>query len=115
MAETTPDEIGFQDFAVREHRSLWGDAWRRLLSSPTGRIGLVIVGFFIVSTVLAHFFWEYDPRIDLDYSLKLKPPNLRPNEEVESIHPFGTDKLGRDWAVLPGDPVCGAECGCGTA
>jgi len=96
MAESTPDEIGSQDFAVREHRSLWGDAWRRLLSSTTGRIGLVIVAFFIVSTVLAHFFWEYDPRTDLDYSLKLKAPNLRPNEEVDSIHPFGTDKLGRD-------------------
>jgi ABC-type dipeptide/oligopeptide/nickel transport system permease subunit len=96
MAETTPDELGFRDFAVREHRSLWGDAWRRLLSSPTGRIGLVIVAFFIVGTVLAHFFWEYNPKTDLDYSLKLKPPNLRPNEEVESIHPFGTDKLGRD-------------------
>jgi ABC-type dipeptide/oligopeptide/nickel transport system permease subunit len=54
------------------------------------------VAFFVVGTVLAHFFWEYDPRIDLDYSLKLKPPNLRPNEEVDSIHPFGTDKLGRD-------------------
>jgi ABC-type dipeptide/oligopeptide/nickel transport system permease subunit len=96
MAEITPGEIGYRDFAVRKHRSLWGDAWRRLLSSPTGRIGLAIVTFFIVGTVLAHFFWEYNPKTDLDYSLKLKPPNLRPNEEVESIHPFGTDKLGRD-------------------
>jgi len=57
---------------------------------------MAIVVFFVLTTVLAHFFWEYDPRTDLDYSLKLKPPNLRPNEEVQSIHPFGTDKLGRD-------------------
>jgi ABC-type dipeptide/oligopeptide/nickel transport system permease subunit len=89
-------EAGFTDFAVREHRSLWGDAWRRLMSSTTGRIGLAIVLFFVVTTVLAHFFWEYDPRIDLDYSLKFVPPTLRPTEEVPSIHPFGTDKLGRD-------------------
>jgi len=89
-------EVGFTDFAVREHRSLWGDAWRRLMSSTTGRIGLAIVLFFVVVTVLAHFFWEYDPRIDLDYSLKFVPPTLRPTEEVPSIHPFGTDKLGRD-------------------
>ena len=83
-------------FALREHRSLWSDAWRRLLASPTGRIGMAVVAFFVVATLLTHFFWEYDPKIDLDYSLKLKPPNLTATEEVPSIHPFGTDKLGRD-------------------
>jgi ABC-type dipeptide/oligopeptide/nickel transport system permease subunit len=99
MTEQTmpgPGEVGYTDFAMREHRSLWGDAWRRLLASPTGRIGLAIVLFFLVTTVLAHFFWEYDPKIDLDYALKLKPPNLQPTAEYDSIHPFGTDKLGRD-------------------
>ncbi|MGD8399218.1 MAG: ABC transporter permease subunit [Anaerolineae bacterium] len=96
--ESTPQEAErlLRDFAVREHRSLWSDAWRRLLASPTGRIGLAVVGFFVIATLLTHFFWDYDPRTDLDYSLKLKPPNLRPTEEVPSIHPFGTDKLGRD-------------------
>jgi ABC-type dipeptide/oligopeptide/nickel transport system permease subunit len=88
--------IGYADFAVREHRSLWGDAWRRLMSSTTGRIGLVVVLVFVLAAVLGHFFWEYDPKTDLDYSLKLKKPNLAPTEEIESIHPFGTDKLGRD-------------------
>jgi len=96
MAETTPQSIESIDFAVREHRSLWGDAWRRLISSNTARLGMAIVVIFVLSTVLAHFFWEYDPKIDLDYSLKLKPPNLVPTEEIESPHPFGTDKLGRD-------------------
>lgn len=96
MAETTPKEIGLTDFAVREQRSLWADAWRRLISSNTARLGMAIVVFLVLSTVLSHFFWEYDPKTDLDYSLKLKPPNLFPTEEVQSIHPFGTDKLGRD-------------------
>jgi ABC-type dipeptide/oligopeptide/nickel transport system permease subunit len=57
---------------------------------------MAIVAIFVLSAVLAHFFWDYDPKTDLDYSLKLKPPTLVPNEEVPSIHPFGTDKLGRD-------------------
>jgi ABC-type dipeptide/oligopeptide/nickel transport system permease subunit len=96
MAVTSPEEIGFTDFAVREHRSLWGDAWQRLISSRTARLGMVIVLIFVLSAVLAHFFWEYDPRTDLDYSLKLKPPNLIPTEEIGTVHPFGTDKLGRD-------------------
>lgn len=96
MAEATPKEIGLTDFAVREHRSPWGDAWRRLISSNTARLGMAIVVFLVLSTVLSHFFWEYNPKTDLDYSLKLKPPNLFPTEEIQSIHPFGTDKLGRD-------------------
>lgn len=96
MTEITPEEITVTDFAVREHRSLWMDAWRRLIASNTARLGMFIVFLFVFSAVFAHFFWEYDPKIDLDYSLKLKPPTLVANEEVPSVHLFGTDKLGRD-------------------
>jgi len=96
MTEITPKEIGVTDFAVRKHRSLWVDAWRRLISNNTARLGMVIMISFVLATMLTHFFWEYNPKIDLDYSLKLKPPNLSPTEEIDSIHPFGTDKLGRD-------------------
>lgn len=91
-----PEEVLVTDFAVREHRSLWGDAWRRLISSNTARLGMFIVILFVSSATLSHYFWKYEPKKDLDYSLKLKAPNLRPNEDVESIHIFGTDKLGRD-------------------
>jgi len=89
-------KVGFADYAVREHRSLLRDAWRRLISSKAGKLGLAIVAVFVVGTVLAHVFWDYNPKIDLDYSLKLKPPNLQPTDKVPSIHPFGTDKNGRD-------------------
>lgn len=88
MAEITPEDIGVVDFAVREHRSLWLDAWRRLISSRTARLGIFIVAVFILSAVFAHYFWDYNPKTDLDYSLKLNAPSLQ--------HPFGTDKLGRD-------------------
>ena len=96
MAEITTEDIGIVDFAVREHRSLWVDAWRRLISSRTAQLGMAIVAIFVLSAVYAHYFWDYDPKTDLDYSLKLKPPTLIPNEEVPSVHLFGTDKLGRD-------------------
>ncbi len=85
-----------EKWGVRGHRSLWGDAWRRLMASNTARIGLIIVALFVFSAVFAHFFWDYDPKTDLDYALKLKPPNFIPTEDIPSIHPFGTDKLGRD-------------------
>lgn len=96
MAEITPQDLFVTDFAVREHRSLWVDAWRRLISSNTARLGLFIVTVFVASATLAHFFWTYDAKTDLNYDLKLKSPNLRPTEEITTIHPFGTDKLGRD-------------------
>jgi len=96
MPNQIAPETAVVDLSVREHRSLWVDAWRRLISSNTARLGMAIVLFFTLSTGLAHYFWEYNPKIDLDYTLKLKPPNLTPTEEIESIHPFGTDKLGRD-------------------
>jgi ABC-type dipeptide/oligopeptide/nickel transport system permease subunit len=90
----SPGEI--EDFAVREHRSLWLDAWRRLKANRTAIIGLIVVLIFLLSATIAHFFWEYEPKIDLDYSAKLLPPNLRVSEQSLKIHPFGTDKLGRD-------------------
>ncbi len=96
MAKINPEEITVTDFAVREHRSLWGDAWRRLISSNTARLGMFIVVLFVSSSTLSHFFWQYEPKKDLDYSLKLKAPNLTITEEIPSIHLFGTDKLGRD-------------------
>jgi ABC-type dipeptide/oligopeptide/nickel transport system permease subunit len=96
MAEAISKQTDLADFPTRKRRSLWGDAWRRLVSSNTARLGMAIVALFVLSAVLSHFFWEYNPKIDLDYSLKLKPPNLKPTEEIPSIHPFGTDKLGRD-------------------
>ncbi len=96
MAKINPEEIIVKDFAVREHRSLWGDAWRRLFSSNTARLGMFIVVLFVSSATFSHYFWKYEPKKDLDYSLKLKAPNFVIKEEIPSIHPFGTDKLGRD-------------------
>jgi ABC-type dipeptide/oligopeptide/nickel transport system permease subunit len=96
MVEISNDPPQVVDFAVREHRSLWIDAWHRLISNRTARLGMAIVVLFVATAVLAHFFWEYNAKTDLDYSLRLKPPNLVATEEIPSMHIFGTDKLGRD-------------------
>ena len=96
MSQINPEDFTVTDFAIREHRSLWGDAWKRLISSNTARLGMFIVILFVLSATFSHYFWKYEPKKDLDYSLKLKAPNLVVTEEIPSIHPFGTDKLGRD-------------------
>src|SRR5262245_61006884 len=66
-------------------------AWRRLLSSPVARAGLVIVVLFVLVAVIAPIAHDYDPKIDSNLGLRLKPPS--------SEHPFGTDSLGRDILV----------------
>jgi len=96
MTEIKLEDPGNVDFAVREHRSLWLDAWRRLIASNTARAGMFVVVLFVLAATLAHYFWEYNPKIDLDYSAKLNAPNLVVTEEKPKIHIFGTDKLGRD-------------------
>lgn len=96
MADTRLKTIDVEDYAVREHRSLWLDAWRRLIANRTAMIGLIVVAVFILSATLAHFFWEYNPKMDLDYGAKLLPPQLTTTEDVPDVHVFGTDKLGRD-------------------
>ena len=95
MEETKFEINGVEDFAVREHRSLWLDAWRRLVANRTAMVGLIVVVLFLLSATFAHFFWDYEPKIDLDYGAKLLPPQLVATEEVD-VHLFGTDKLGRD-------------------
>ncbi|MEA4959859.1 MAG: hypothetical protein VB029_09145, partial [Anaerolineaceae bacterium] len=96
MTENTPVMEPLADYAVREHRSLWLDAWRRLISNRTAMFGLVVVTIFVLSAVGAQFFWKYNAKTDLNYSAKLLAPNLRPTEKSAEIHIFGTDKLGRD-------------------
>jgi ABC-type dipeptide/oligopeptide/nickel transport system permease subunit len=96
MEETSFNKNLIEDFAVREHRSLWLDAWRRMKANRTAMIGLAVVLGFILAATLSHFFWDYEPKMDLDYGSKLLAPQLVITEESSKIHLFGTDKLGRD-------------------
>ena len=86
MATATSPAAAFEP--RRAQRSLWGDAWRRLISSATGRIGLAISLFLIALAVLVPIVSPYDPTSDRKLADRLKPPALQ--------HPFGTDELGRD-------------------
>jgi peptide/nickel transport system permease protein len=72
----------------RRSRSLMSDAWRRLLSSWNGRVGLVVIGLIVVIGLFAPIFDPYDPRVDSNLAEARFTPSLE--------HPFGTDRLGRD-------------------
>jgi peptide/nickel transport system permease protein len=64
------------------------NALQCLFRHPTGVVGLTIIGFFIVVSLLAPVLRPYDASRDRDLRARLNPPSAE--------HWFGTDELGRD-------------------
>jgi len=92
MAETTANQTNLSlDFAARKQRSLWADAWRRLVSLNTARLGMVIVGVLLLVAILAPIVHDYNPKTDSSLRDRLQPPSHE--------HLLGTDNLGRDVVV----------------
>ncbi|MBC8163304.1 MAG: ABC transporter permease, partial [Roseiflexaceae bacterium] len=92
--------------AERKQRSLWGDAWRRLISSFTGRLGLAITLALVLTALLIPVIRPYSPDRDRNLRLRLTAPSWSlPAAERERLKldlfttPFGTDELGRDLFV----------------
>jgi len=79
--------------------SFFRQAARRLWDTRSARIGLFIVAFFVIMAIVAPLAFPYDPKIDSNLAMKLKPPSLE--------HLFGTDQLGRDVLVrvVHGAPI----------
>lgn len=62
-------------------------AWQKFRSSPSAIFGGLLVTFFVAIALLAPFLPIVGPT-DTDWLAVRKPPS--------SIHPFGTDEIGRD-------------------
>jgi peptide/nickel transport system permease protein len=77
--------------AAAPGRSPAAAAWRRLVSSPVARAGLVIVCGFALMAVVTPIVHHYEPKTDSNLVQRLKPPTQE--------HPLGTDSLGRDVLV----------------
>lgn len=106
MATTTtpPDILAAQP--LRPQRSLWGDAWRRFISSATGRIGLGICLFLTLVALLTPIIMPYNPATDRNLRLRLAEPGWLMSSEEQAERdlgrwglPFGADELGRDLFV----------------
>lgn len=72
----------------RRQRSLWGDAWRRLVKNKLAVVGLVIVTLFTAIAVLAPVLAPYGPAEVVDPRLARYPPSW--------TFPMGLDANGRD-------------------
>ena len=85
-------------------RSLAQDAFRRFFRNPTGIVGLSILLFVVLSSLLAPILKPYDATRDRDLKLRLVAPSwtLTPEERDRKgldhalSLPFGADELGRD-------------------
>jgi oligopeptide transport system permease protein len=79
--------VGTAGQPIRRHRSLWGDAWRRLLRNKLAMLGLAGIVFLLFLTVFANLLMPYD--YDYQHFGNIGEP---PSREF----PLGTDLVGRD-------------------
>ena len=84
MTEATPGEIGFQDFAVRRHRSLWGDAWRRFRRHKLAMAGAVVLICFVVAALVGPLIYRVN-RDAMDIKARELGLRLRLVSPVDAI------------------------------
>ena len=76
------------ELTARRERSLWGDAWRRLIRNKLAIVGLVVVATFAIVAVLAPVIAPYTEAEVVDHRLARYPPSW--------TWPMGLDANGRD-------------------
>ena len=82
-------------------RSLWVDAWQRLLRNRAAVVSIVLLGVIALMAVFAPLLSQY-AYSDTDYSAISCAPNWWTSSGVcnaGGTHWFGTDSLGRDLFV----------------
>jgi len=84
---------------VRKQRSLWQDAWYRLLRNKAAVLGMVIVVLFMVVAIISPFLTQWgilhDP-LKQDTPNSLMEPLWTQSKFTNSNYPLGSDQLGRD-------------------
>ena len=90
IAQTIHDSLPSRSHWLRPaaRAGLFRDAWRRLLASWNGRVGLGVVTLIVLIAVLAPVIDPYDASTDSNLRMSRKAPSAE--------HIFGTDRLGRD-------------------
>lgn len=88
---TTLDKV---NPALEKSSSQWALAWRRLRRHKLAMLGLFMLIFIVIASLLAEVIAPYgfeEINLRLPYA-----PLMSPGEEGRPIHYFGTDALGRD-------------------
>ena len=80
------DRVLFRD--TGRGRSLWSQSLRRLLRKKVGMACLVVIVVFYLAGIFSAWITPYDYR-EQDFTAVKEAPSLS--------HPFGTDRVGRDY------------------
>jgi peptide/nickel transport system permease protein len=88
LATGVPETPFVVSTLARPPRSLWRDAWRRLIATRLARLGMAISLLFLLVAVLSPVVSPYDPTIDSNLTQRLQAPS--------QTHLLGTDEQGRD-------------------
>ena len=85
---------------ARKQRSLWQDAWYRLLRNKAAVVGMVIVVIFMVVAIISPFLTQWGlihhPWLQQDTPNALMEPWWTQSKFTNPNYPLGTDQLGRD-------------------
>jgi len=98
QAESIQQPLGMQTI-VRPPRSLWSDAWHRLLRNKAAIIGAIIVVFFATVALFAPLLAPHNPLQINDGKGFLPPAWIEKGPNGKAGDPsflLGTDSLGRD-------------------
>ena len=84
---------------VRKQRSLWQDAWYRLLRNKAAVVGMVVVVLFMVVALISPFLTQWglihDP-LKQDTPNSLMEPLWTQSKYTHASYLLGSDQLGRD-------------------
>ncbi len=100
MAVTAPARVNEGlEFGLRKERSLWGDAWRRLLHNKASVAGMIVIVLFGVIGLLAPVL-SRDPTLNTipnnSYRMPVWVKTNNSHTTGVAKFPLGTDSNGRD-------------------
>src|SRR3954471_20729569 len=98
-APTAAERSADLNILVRKQRSLWQDAWYRLLRNKAAVVGMVIVVLFMLTAIISPFLTQWglihDP-LKQDTPHSLMEPVWTQSQYTFADYPLGSDQLGRD-------------------
>ena len=100
------DEEKQSQVVMRESVSFWKDGMRRLRKNKVAMVSLVIIILVMILSFIVPSFYPYNYKDQIKGANNLKPMQYSA-QELERIeagekvfpHIFGTDKMGRDYAI----------------
>lgn len=91
---------------MRDSVSFWKDGFRRLVRNKVAMVSLVVIVIIMIFSFIVPSFYPYTYRMQMKGANNLAPMQYS-EQELEAIeagekifpHIFGTDKMGRDYAI----------------